>query len=317
MNFSDKKVIVDSPARLHLGFYGINKDLDYSFGSIGLAINAFRTIVSAKYTRKSQSSLNKVKLHQINQILKKKNINKSYALEIIKSPPKHIGLGSGTQLSLCFIHAINILLNLNLSKDECIRLSSRGKRSGIGIGTFYSGGFIVDGCKKDRLYPKTLFNLKFPKQWHVILINDTSRRGSFGRKESEFFDNKKNTTEKINKELSFILMRGLFPSILYEDFDNFCDNLNLYQKMTSRFYKSNQKDTYLSNDIAKIIKFVTNSGFKGVGQSSWGPLSYIFTESKEEAEDVIKAMESKFKVYNNLNYQIVGVSNTGCKHKII
>jgi len=314
MNFSGKKVIVDSPARLHLGFYGINKDLDYSFGSIGLAINAFRTIVSAKYARKSQSSLTNVKL---NQILKKKNINKSYVLEIISSPPKHIGLGSGTQLSLCFIHAINILLNLNLSKDECIRLSSRGKRSGIGIGTFYSGGFVVDGCKKDHLYPKTLFNLKFPKQWHIILINDTSRRGSFGRKESEFFNNKKNTTETINKELSFILMRGLFPSILYEDFDNFCDNLNHYQKMTSRFYKSNQRDTYLSNDIAKIIKFVTNSGFKGVGQSSWGPLSYIFTESKAEAEDVIKVMESKFKVYNNLNYQIVGVSNTGCKHKII
>ncbi len=314
MNFSGKKVIVDSPARLHLGFYGINKDLDYSFGSIGLAINAFRTIVSAKYARKSQSSLTNVKL---NQILKKKNINKSYVLEIISSPPKHIGLGSGTQLSLCFIHAINILLNLNLSKDECIRLSSRGKRSGIGIGTFYSGGFVVDGCKKDHLYPKTLFNLKFPKQWHIILINDTSRRGSFGRKESEFFNNIKNTTETINKELSFILMRGLFPSILYEDFDNFCDNLNHYQKMTSRFYKSNQRDTYLSNDIAKIIKFVTNSGFKGVGQSSWGPLSYIFTESKAEAEDVIKVMESKFKVYNNLNYQIVGVSNTGCKHKII
>ena len=57
MNFNGKKVIVDSPARLHLGFYGINKDLDYSFGSIGLAINAFRTIVSAKYARKSQSSV--------------------------------------------------------------------------------------------------------------------------------------------------------------------------------------------------------------------------------------------------------------------
>ena len=317
MNFSGKKVIVDSPARLHLGFYGINKDLGYSFGSMGLAINAFRTIVSAEVARKSQSSLSNIKLGQINRILKKKNINKSYMLKIIKSPPKHIGLGSGTQLSLCFIHAINILLNLNLSKDECIRLSSRGKRSGVGIGTFYSGGFIVDGCKKDLLYPKTLFNLKFPKQWHIILINDTSLRGSFGRKENEFFDNKKNKTEIINKELSFILMRGLFPSILYKDFSNFCDNLNRYQKMTSRFYKSKQNDTYLSDDIAKIIKFATNSGFKGVGQSSWGPLSYIFIESKAEAEDVIKAMESKFKVYNNLNYQIVGISNTGFKHKII
>lgn len=317
MNFSGKKVIVDSPARLHLGFYGINKDFGYSFGSIGLAINAFRTIVSAQYARNSESSLSNIKLGKINQILKEKKINKNYVLKIIKSPPKHIGLGSGTQLSLCSINAINILLNLNLSKDECIRLSSRGKRSGVGIGTFYSGGFIVDGCKKNLLYSKTLFNLKFPKQWHIILINDTSRRGSFGRKESEFFDNKKNKIETINKELSFILMRGLFPSILYKDFDNFCDNLNRYQKMTSRFYKSKQNDTYLSDDIAKIIKFATNSGFKGVGQSSWGPLSYIFIESKAEAEDVIKAMESKFKVYNNLNYQIVGISNTGCKHKII
>ena len=317
MNFSGKKVIVDSPARLHLGFYGINNDLDYSFGSIGLAVNAFRTVVSAKSVRKSQSSLSNIKVDKIDQLLKIKNINKHYMLEIMKSPPKHIGLGSGTQQSLCFIHAINILLNLNLSKDECIELSLRGKRSGIGIGTFYNGGFVVDGCKKDRLYPKTLFNLKFPKQWHIILINDTLQRGSFGKKESEFFDNKKNKIETINKELSFILMRGLFPSILYQDFSNFSDNLNHYQKMTARFYKSNQKDTYLSSDIAKIIRFATNSGFKGVGQSSWGPLSYIFVESKAEAKDLIKAMESKFKVYNNLNYQIVGVSNTGCKHKII
>lgn len=317
MNFSGKKVIVDSPARLHLGFYGINKDLDYSFGSIGLAINAFRTVVSASFTKKTQSSLSHTKLDEINKMLKTKNIKKSYVLEIIKSPRKHIGLGSGTQLSLCFIHAINILFNLKLSKDECIRLSLRGKRSGIGIGAFYSGGFVVDGRKKDSLYPKTLFNLKFPKHWHIILVNDTSRRGSFGTKESEFFDNKKNNKETINKELSYILMMGLFPSILYEDFSNFCDNLYHYQKMTSRFYKSNQKDTYLSNDIAKVIKFATHSGFNGVGQSSWGPLSYIFIESKAEAEDVIKAMESKFKVYNNLNYQIVGVSNAGYKHKII
>ena len=317
MSFSSRKVVVDSPARLHLGFYGINKDLDYSYGSIGLAINAFRTVVSAEYVRKSESSLSNAKLNQINQLLKKKNINKNYKLEILKSPPKHIGLGSGTQLSLCSIYALNILLNLNLSKDECIKLSTRGKRSGIGIGTFYNGGFIVDGCKKDHLYPKTLFNLKFPKEWHVILINDTTQRGSFGKKESDFFENKKNKTETINKELSFILMRGLFPSILYKDFSNFCDNLNRYQELTSRFYKINQKDTYLSNDISKIIRFASNSGFKGVGQSSWGPLSYIFVESKAEANDLIKTMESKFKMYNNLDYQIVSITNTGCKHKII
>ena len=65
MNFSGKKVIVDSPARLHLGFYGINKDFGYSFGSIGLAINAFRTIVSAQYARNSESSLSNIKLGKI------------------------------------------------------------------------------------------------------------------------------------------------------------------------------------------------------------------------------------------------------------
>ena len=49
----------------------------------------------------------------------------------------------------------------------------------------------------------------------------------------------------------------------------------------------------------------------GIGQSSWGPFSYIFTESLPSAKEVIKIIDTKFSMYNNLTYEITSASNSG------
>ncbi|GIS45896.1 MAG: hypothetical protein Ct9H90mP18_02280 [Gammaproteobacteria bacterium] len=56
-------------------------------------------------------------------------------------PDSHIGLGSGTQITLSVILAINKFFSLNLSYDEILKISSRGLRSGTGIASFKKRGF--------------------------------------------------------------------------------------------------------------------------------------------------------------------------------
>jgi len=46
-------------------------------------------------------------------------------------------------------------------------------------------------------------------------------------------------------------------------------------------------------------------------------MSYIFVESQSKAKEMIKVIENKFNVYNNLSYKIVKPSNTGHKIKYI
>ena len=55
-----------------------------------------------------------------------------------------------------------------------------------------------------------------------------------------------------------------------------------------------------------------------VGQSSWGPLSYIFTESLDKAKEIKNILEKNYCNYDNLTYTIVRPSNTGhiFKHQI-
>ena len=61
------------------------------------------------------------------------------------------------------------------------------------------------------------------------------------------------------------------------------------------------------------MNYIKNFDNIGIGQSSWGPISYIFVESKLHAKELVNVIENKFKVYNNITLEIVSPSNNGYK----
>jgi len=64
--------------------------------------------------------------------------------------PEHVGLGSGTQMSLAIGSALNAIYNLGLSVRDIAAITERGLRSGIGIGIFEQGGLVVDGGRGEK-----------------------------------------------------------------------------------------------------------------------------------------------------------------------
>ena len=54
-----KEIIITSPSRLPLGFYGFDAHHGYKYGSMGLAINAHKTIISVKHSQNMVSDLPK------------------------------------------------------------------------------------------------------------------------------------------------------------------------------------------------------------------------------------------------------------------
>ena len=52
-----KELIITSPSRLHLGFYGFDDIYGYKYGSMGLAINSNKTVISVKQSKKLISDL--------------------------------------------------------------------------------------------------------------------------------------------------------------------------------------------------------------------------------------------------------------------
>ncbi|MED5429787.1 MAG: beta-ribofuranosylaminobenzene 5'-phosphate synthase family protein [Pseudomonadota bacterium] len=304
------ELVISSPARLHLGFFGIEDNYGYSYGSMGLAINLHKTLIKVSKAKESYSNISKKYIKPLETYLN--SIGKKQKMRIIleNEMKKHVGLGSGTQTALCLGKGVSKFLGLELDIENIAKIFNRGLRSGAGIGVFEKGGFIVDTCKKNNQHPQILLRKKFPSSWKIVLLSDMALRGFYGEREEKFFRNTK-ASKLISSELSEVVLRGIIPSIIYKDFTCFARNISYFQKLTAEFYKKKQKDLFISDEISKVIKYLSKSRTLGIGQSSWGPFSYIFTESLPSAKEVIKIIKTKFKMYNNLTYEIASAKNSG------
>ena len=79
------------------------------------------------------------------------------------------------------------------------------------------------------------------------------------------------------------------------------------------FYSKVQKSIYLSNDINKIINQISKRFNVGCGQSSWGPTSYMFVDSKNDLNEILPILDKAISMYNNLSYEVVSAKNKARK----
>ena len=110
----------------------------------------------------------------------------------------------------------------------------------------------------------------------------------------------------------------IIPSLIERDFHNFCEGIQKIQENTSEVFFKSQGGKYTSKRIEKIFNFLKRNGYKGYGQSSWGPTGFILTNSDTSAHKLAKNVKvSK----NNVGILVCG-SGTGMniaanKHKNI
>ena len=298
---------IQANSRLHLGFLSLNSQQQYSYGGIGVSIDKYPTISSISKSNEFTSNLSKKLNNQILKYLKNNNLSLNIKIECHESPIQHIGLGSGTQLKLSIEELISKYYGIN----DDINIFNRTYRSGIGFNSYKKGGFIVDCPKKNLSNNHIIFKNTFPKSWKIILLFDSKHTGLHGKTEKYFFS--QSNSNNLRKQLSDIVINEIIPSILYKDFDIFANGLTKFQKLNYLFYSSIQKSLYLSMDIAKVIDDISKIFNVGVGQSSWGPTSYIFVNSKKNLEDILPVLNQTISMYNNLSYNVVSVKNNGRK----
>ena len=304
-SFNEVKIVTNS--RLHFGFLNLKSSKSYSYGGMGVSINKHPTILTVSKASKFESNLKKAFSDKIFHFLCDNRLSKKIRVDCAESPKKHTGLGSGTQLILSIEEALSKFYRLN----QDINIFNRSYRSGVGINAYKNGGFIVDSPKKNLRSNEIIFKTSFPKEWKIILLFDSKAKGLHGSSENKFFST--DTTVSLRKKLSDLTLNEIIPSIIYKDFDIFARSLTKFQEFNSLFYSSIQKSSYLSHDIAKVIKKVSRNFNIAAGQSSWGPTSYILIDSTNEYNGIIPILDNTISMYNNLSYEIVSAKNNGRK----
>lgn len=274
------RVTVTTGCRLHIGFTNLNDDVGRCYGSIGVALDSPRTTVVLR----PHASLRVVgqEQDQIEEYVRRFchhfAVEPRVSIEIYEKISEHVGLGSGTQLALAVGMGLARILGPQADIHDVAGVVGRGRRSGIGVAAFQTGGFIIDaGHKKDsrgaRVTPTVVFRRDFPPAWRFVVAIPGAKRGLNGPGEEGVF-NALSPPVRISEEICRLTQLKLMPALVEEDIEEFGSALTAIDRKTGLYFESVQGGIYGGNEAASTIDVMLRAGAFGAGQSSWGPAVY-------------------------------------------
>jgi len=307
------KVIVETPSRLHLTLIDLNGIDGRVDGGIGITLSKPTFLLEAKISDELQvfGLKERPEDHLIDQknhiltaakrMLDYLGVKTSVEFRVREDYPLHVGLGSGTQMSIATGKAVAELFDKEINAKDIAKIVGRGGTSGIGTASFASGGFILDGGhsfgemgdKKDYVPssisvaspPPVIARYDFPEEWNILAVIPDIDRKLYGREEVDVFKNFCPIDLSEVRELSHIILLKMIPSIIERDIYSFGESINRIQ--TIGFKKIEWE---LQPEILKeLTDLVTDLGAEGAGLSSFGPTVYGVTDKDaKEIETKVK-----------------------------
>lgn len=291
MSRGPNSVTVSVPARLHLGFLDLNGELGRRFGSIGLAITGLRTRVTVAAATQMQvsgpdSERARRYVERLQQFL---GLSGTYRVYVEEAVPGHSGLGSGTQLALALAAGIRRLHGLPLDiRGDAFKLG-RGRRSGVGIGLFDTGGVVVDGGRGEAMAPAPIVSrFAFPEAWRIVLVLDPARNGVHGDDEIAAFERLPPMAAAQASHICRLVLMQVLPALAETDLVAFAAAIKEMQQLLGAYFAPLQGGSAFSSpDVAAALDLLEGEGALGIGQSSWGPTGFAFARSHDEAQRLV------------------------------
>jgi beta-ribofuranosylaminobenzene 5'-phosphate synthase len=303
------KVKIRTPSRIHITLIDLNGALGRVDGGVGLALeDPFIEIVAEAdegvVVEGSRNQRYRDVAERVSSIFNSGGIK----LRVLNEYEPHVGLGSGTQISLAVAKAYAELYGIDKSIEDLAYAVGRGGTSGIGVAAFRVGGFVVDGGhsrneKRDFLPssaskaspPPLISRLDFP-DWRIFLAVP-GRKGFYGNKEVNLFQENCPIPLEEVRELAHIILMKLLPSVVEEDIQTFGDALWKVQHLGFKKIEVNQ----YGEKIWGVMK-EAREVFPAVGMSSTGPTIYCISDSgtKKDLESILEEAEMDFVVYETV-----------------
>jgi beta-ribofuranosylaminobenzene 5'-phosphate synthase len=293
----EQRVLVEAPSRLHLGLIDMNGSLGRVDGGIGIALDRPRTIIEACRTESltilggdEESNIRARKAAEA--VITHFGLRGAARIVIHEAPPGHVGLGSGTALSLAVARAICELHGFSAKAGDLAKIVGRGGTSGIGTAAFESGGFILDGGhafgkdgEKTDFRPSSasagiqpapvIARHPFPEDWQILLlIPSLDDLVSGGLEEEIFRESCPVPIGEVRETCHEVVMRML-PGIVEHDID-------LFGAAVSRVQELGFKKLEISRQpplIPALISGLKEAGAPCAGMSSFGPALFAVTDA--------------------------------------
>ncbi len=310
-------VWVEAPARLHMGFVDLDGELGRRFGSLGMTLEGIGVRLCATPSRSMAASGPGAAraLECARRLASAWGLPQAVRLDIEQSIPEHAGLGSGTQSSLAVGAAIARLYGRRTNAREIAQLTDRGARSGIGIGAFESGGFIVDGGHAPGVEtpPPLTVRLDVPREWRMLLVLDRQGQGLHGSGETAAFEALPAFPTGQAAHLSHVVLMQALPALAEADLPAFGAAVEEIQRRLGDYFAGAQGGRFSSPRVARAMAWLSERGAMGIGQSSWGPTGFCLVEGEERAQSLAGDARRHFRETDSLTFLALCPRNVGSR----
>lgn len=307
-----QRVHVRAPARLHLGFLDMHGGLGRRFGSMGLGLDEIATELSvvrtADITAEGPGADRAVRYAR--RIMAQIHPGAGAHILIQEAIPAHAGLGSGTQLALAVGAALCRLYGTELPVPSIGRIMGRGRRSGVGLGTFTHGGFIMDAGRGGAARtPPVISRLPVPESWRFLLLMDPVRSGLSGKDEGEAFSHLPEMPRATAGELCRLALMRILPALVEEDCAAFGDGVGRVQQVIGEYFATAQNGVYRSPAVEEALGLLLRHGATGAGQSSWGPTGFAIFASETGAYKALRQLRRHSAEGSGLEFLLCSAQN--------
>ncbi|HIE14222.1 TPA: hypothetical protein EYP70_03005 [Candidatus Bathyarchaeota archaeon] len=288
------QVEIISSARLHLGFYAISTK-NVAYGGIGVAIEKPHLIMQVEESRGVQiENLTSVHVEEdVKKVIEWLDLPGA-KVKVLEAIPRHVGLGSTTQLRLSLAYALSKIYNRKKSIRELAFIVKRGWISGIGIAAFEKGGFILDAGRipengkvsdpkgwKDL--PFMMYRRTVPKNWLFLVALPEESTGLDEHEEKPLLENIE-PNMRLERNLHEIVLLQMLPALVRRDIVRFGKAITRLQILVGKYFAKYQDGEFCCFETENLVRHMLKKGAYGAGQSSWGPAAYGLIDSKKAVE---------------------------------
>jgi beta-ribofuranosylaminobenzene 5'-phosphate synthase len=296
-------MIITARSRIHVSLADMAFASPRGFGGVGFAIRDPCTCVRISPATQIQidgidklDARSKFALSELVERMVLRANKTGCKIELLNSPPQHVGFGSQTSLSLAVAAGINAIYDIGLQQDELQLLSGRGGGSGVGIHAFFHGGVIWDagrareeivayqpsGAGAPITLPPLMLRIHFPTTWSVVLALPDCLTIS-GASEKEFFQNNTPIPELESLRTMAELYHGVLPAFHNSDYRALARSL----KTIHGFGFKSREFRRLPESIQEAVQCLQSRGL-AAGISSLGPLIYILQEDTNSITELVE-----------------------------
>jgi beta-ribofuranosylaminobenzene 5'-phosphate synthase len=236
----------------------------------------------------------------------------SCRIELESAPPRHVGLGSGTQLACAVVTGLGAWYRRPpLSPEDLARATGRGRRSAVGTYGFVHGGLIVEsGRLPDDVLSPLERRLAVPAAWRFVLVECDQQAGLAGLDEQQAFAQLPPVSDAVRLAMREEVERHMIPAVVAEDCQAFGDSVYRYGHRAGLSFAAVQGGPYNGPYVTGLVEEIRALGYMGVGQSSWGPTVFCVVENDDVAERLKRELLSR-RHGEHLDILITSADNRG------